>query len=67
MENGIGRAVDCCGARKRWCCFCQIQGILDFAMQEITGNLSDNGENSARDLIMRVEALKAEKRRLKRR
>ena len=36
-------------------------------MQKITGNLSDNGENSAKDPIMRVEALKEEKRRLKRR
>ena len=35
------------------------------AMQEITGNVSDNRENSAKDPIMRVEALKAEKRKLK--
>ena len=45
----------------------KVEGILDSAVQEITGNLSDNGENSAKDPIMRVEALKAEKRRLKRR
>ena len=34
-------------------------------MEEIIGNLSDNGETSAKDPIMRVEALKAEKRKLK--
>ena len=45
----------------------KVEGILDSAMQEITGNLSDNGENSGKDPIMRVEALKAERRRLKRR
>ena len=45
----------------------KVEGILDSAMQEITGHLSDNGENSGKDPIMRVEALKAERRRLKRR
>ena len=45
----------------------KVEGILDSAVQEITGNLSDNGENSGKDPIMRVEALKAERRRLKRR
>ena len=33
--------------------------------EEISGNMSDNGENSAEDPNMRVETPKAEKRKLK--
>ena len=33
--------------------------------KEISGNMSDNGENSAEDPTMKLEALKAEKRKLK--
>ena len=33
--------------------------------KEISGNMSDNGDNSAEDPTMKLEALKAEKRKLK--
>ena len=33
--------------------------------KEFSGDLSDNGENSAEDPTMKLEALKAEKRKLK--
>ena len=33
--------------------------------KEIGGNMSDNGDNSAEDPTMKLEALKAEKRKLK--
>ena len=33
--------------------------------KEISGNMLDNGENSAEDPTMKLEALKSEKRKLK--
>ena len=37
---------------------------MDFT-KEISGKMSDNEEDSAEDRMMKVEALKAEKRKLK--
>ena len=38
--------------------------IVDFA-KEISGNMSDNGEESTKDSTTKVEALKAEKTKIK--
>ena len=35
------------------------------ATKEISGNMSDNGEDSAEDPTMKLEAIKVEKRKLK--
>jgi len=35
------------------------------ATKEISGNMSDNGEDSVEDPTMKLEAIKAEKRKLK--
>ena len=57
----------------KWICVALVKSVVSVKGEEICGfckgnhcgNMSDNGENSAEDSTMKVEALKAEKRKLK--
>ena len=61
VEIGFGGGVDFCDARKQGCCFYQSKRNFVNSAMEISGNMSNNGENSEEDSTMTVEALKAEK------
>ena len=61
MENGIGCEVDFCDARKQWCCVCKSGVNFVDSAKEISESMSGNGENTAEDLTMKMEALKTGK------